>query len=178
MTRLSSRIIKIPPSLTIVKHWTGWEGVWKTILSGNSQNEVNMQQSSITCSNIIVSFSSLVDHWDWRRLFGYICVKIMKVNRFFSYPPSLGVTLSRDLDNEPVPFCAIQLGGAVALYNNVMCPFRSLQRYVGAINNTLHKERLLLLYISWMCTAISSSNSAMQSSMYQTPPVNPKHCFS
>lgn len=63
----------------------------------------------------------------------------MKVNRFFSSPP-LGVVLSRDLDHEPVPFCAMKLDGAVALSNNVMCPFSSLQCNADAIRNTQHKE--------------------------------------
>lgn len=43
------------------------------------------------------------------------------------------VTVSRD--REPVPFRAIQLGGAVALYNGVMFHFRILLCYVHAVNN-------------------------------------------
>jgi len=84
-TRSSSRIIKIPKSLTSVKHWAGWEGVWKTqlILRGNSHNEANMQWSSITCSNTITSFSPLLNCRDWRRLFKCICAKIMKVQQIF-----------------------------------------------------------------------------------------------
>lgn len=63
----------------------------------------------------------------------------MKVNRFFSSPP-LGVVLSTDLDRGSVPFCAMKLGGAVALSNNVTCPFSSLQCNADAIINTQHKE--------------------------------------
>lgn len=84
----------------------------------------------------------------------------MKVNRFFSFASSLGVILSRDLDNEPVPFRGIQLGGAAALYNNVMCPFRSLQRYIGAI---LAPEGQLGITTEHQRTAVRSSNSSTQS---------------
>lgn len=93
----------------------------------------------------------------------------MKVNTFFSSPP-LGVVLSRNLDHEPFPICAMKLGGAVA----PSCPLSSLQRNADAISNTQHKRsHLLLLCISWTRTGISSPNSAMQLSMCQTPPRSP-----
>lgn len=103
-----------------------------TILIRNNHKEVNINSHQlITCS--AVRFNMLLA---WLR---YICAKITKVNTLFSSPP-LGVVSSRDLENEPVPFCAMKLGGAVALSNNVTCPSGSLQCNADAINNTQHRE--------------------------------------